>query len=314
MNKAFKLFVSTLFLAAFAFAQTTTTSTTLSVAMGRTDTTVTLTSATGVTAASGTNAITGIFIDREFMTIGDLVSGTTYKVKRNAGGIQSAHTVSAVVWVGPISNGGVFDLGPSDRTGACTASQNPYLPVIQVRTGGIQRCIAGRWVSGVSAGNATMPYTSFSTISPASGVAGTSTSQVAGTIWFSQLFIPVNSTLTGACVRNGATVTTDKYIVALYDSTGVLLANSATAGTTTAGVSIYQCVAFTATVQVAGPQSYFVAIQTNGTTDNFLTYAAGSATTNYGTQNQTGTFGTLPAMTTPTTTFTAGKGPMMSVY
>ncbi len=76
-------------------------------------------------------------------------------------------------------------------------------------------------------------------------------------------------TLTGACVLNGATVGTDKWIFALYDSSGALLANTAIAGVTTATASKYQCIAFTATVQVAGPMSYYIAVQGNGTTDTF---------------------------------------------
>ena len=112
---------------------------------------------------------------------------------------------------------------------------------------------------------------------------------------------------------NGATVGTDKVIYILYDASGVAIANTAIAGTTTATASKYQCANFVTAVSVQGPSTYFIAVQPNGTTDNFQTYAANGAPTNYGTNSQTGTFATL-ANITPTVTFSANKGPLMMLY
>ena len=172
--------------------------------------------------------------------------------------------------------------------------------------------------NGIVTGNlgqftTTSPYTQFTTISPPNAIATNSTTNTNGGIFWSAIFIPTGTTLTGACILNGITVGTDKRILALYSAGGNLLANTATAGTTTATASKYQCIAFTATVTVAGPQTYFLASQANGTTDNFQTYAASSVPTGYVTGTQAGTFGTLAAIT-PGTSFTANDGPLMMVY
>jgi hypothetical protein len=145
------------------------------------------------------------------------------------------------------------------------------------------------------------------------GAASTSVSDVAGKIWYDALEVDFNSVFTGACVNNGATVGTDKWIMALYDSTGALIANTALAGTTTAGANQFQCIAFTSPVALLGPAEYFVALQGNGTTDNFKAYATGGAQTSYPTGSQTGTFGTLPAITV-TNSFTTAVGPVATLF
>lgn len=319
MTKSFSFVVlSILLLASLCFGQTATTNTTLSIAMGRSDTTLTLVSSTGVSASNGTAPVTGLYIDREYMevvaNVNSAGTGNNWQIRRGVAGIQSPHPAGAIVWV---SVPGTFDKGPYDRVGTCTATSFAFLPIIQVQSGNLLRCVGGKWVTGNIPLNNAQPYTAFTTFSGANPIATTSVTDVNGTIWFSQISIPYNATLSGACVLNGATVGTDKWIVALYDSTGALVASSPVAGTTTATASKYQCIAFTVpsgSIPVAGPQTYFVALQGNGTTDNFQAYATGGAPTNYGTQSQTGTFGTLAAMTTPTTTFTTAKGPLMYVY
>lgn len=159
----------------------------------------------------------------------------------------------------------------------------------------------------------TNPYTAFTTLSPPNAIATNATTQTAGGIFWSQLYIPSSTTLTGACVLNGGTVGTDKYIFGLYNTTGTLVANTLLTGTNTANASKYQCIAFTGTIAVTGPQTYYIAVQGNSTHDNFQTYAANSAPTNYGTGTQAGAFGTLASIT-PSVTFNANQGPLMLVY
>lgn len=317
MKTIYRVLSVLLGVAALACAQTSTTFTTLAAAMAAGDKTISLSSSTSVTAATLAPA-TGLFIDREYLTIVSNVNsantGNVWNVKRGVSGLQAAHASGATVIVGPPSNG-PFERSQTDHTGTCTATLFAYLPIVNVLTGNVSRCAGGMWVVGGPLTNPAQPYSAFTTLSPGLEVASNSTSHVDGTIWFSQIFIPKTVVLTGACQLNGATVTTDNTIVALYDAGGVLMANSAVAGVADASnASIYQCQAFTSKVIVPGPATYYAAIQTKGTTDNFQAYAAGSAPTNYGTQSQTGTFGTLAAMTTPTTTFTANKGPLMMVY
>lgn len=147
---------------------------------------------------------------------------------------------------------------------------------------------------------------------PTAATDATSTTPATTTVYLSQIRVPEALTLTGAAVLNGATVGTDKYVVALFNSAGTALAHSALAGTTTSGASVYQPLDFTATVDVS-PGTYWVGLYVNGTTDRFYSVPtigqagglAGSATGQ--------TFGTVANVTVPTT-FTADKGPVAYVY
>ena len=142
---------------------------------------------------------------------------------------------------------------------------------------------------------------------------GTNTTMVNGTVFYADIFIPLASvTLTGIGVLNGVTVGTDKGIVSLYDSSGALLANSATAGATTSGANTFQQYAFTATYTTIKPGRFFVGYQPNGTTDTIRTIAT-ATWIDVVASSATGTFGTLPSITPPTT-FTADKGPVAYVY
>jgi hypothetical protein len=149
---------------------------------------------------------------------------------------------------------------------------------------------------------------------PLADVAKGTITDVNGKIWYSSLQVASNFIATGACILNGSTVATDKWILAIYDSTGTLLTSTALAGTTTANASKYQCIAFNAPIGVTGPAQYFIALQGNGTTDTFQAYAANGAPSSYPTGSQTGTFGTLAAITSIPTTFTAAVGPVMTLY
>lgn len=155
--------------------------------------------------------------------------------------------------------------------------------------------------------------TRFISFQPSSLTAGTSTTPSITTVYVSQIYIPANTTLTGISVSNGATVGTDKYIVALFDATGAAVANSDLAGTLTAGADVYQSVAFTATYAAAGPAVYWVALYVNGTTDRFRTIPAVGAFAGLAGSVTGQTFGTIAALTLPTT-FTADKGPVAFVY
>ncbi len=120
-------------------------------------------------------------------------------------------------------------------------------------------------------------------------------------------------TLTGVAVNNAGTVGTNKYIVALFNTAGTALANSATAGVLTSGASSWQQVAFTGTVAVTGPATYWVAVYVNGTTDRFYAIPAVGAFMGLAGTVTGQTFGTIAALTLPTT-FTADSGPVAYTY
>jgi len=137
--------------------------------------------------------------------------------------------------------------------------------------------------------------------------------QTAGTWNYSEIFVPHNNTWAGAGCLNGTTVGTNKYIFALYGSSGVLIANTATAGTLTAGASVMQNIAFTAPVNLARGR-YFIAVQLDGATDTVRhVLAANGSNVICGTQ--AGTFGTVPAaITTVSSTFTTAVAPICQLY
>lgn len=153
-----------------------------------------------------------------------------------------------------------------------------------------------------------MPYP----VTATTGI-GTSTQGVATSVFVVKLFIENNAIITGIAVNNGATVGTNKYIVALFNSSGQKLANSALAGVTTSGASAWQKVDLTAPLAVVGPGVYFVGVYMNGTTDNFFTIPAAGAYAGAASAITGQTFGAVVNITPPTT-FTAGAGPVIYTY
>lgn len=149
---------------------------------------------------------------------------------------------------------------------------------------------------------------------PSTLTSGTSTTPVATTLYLSQIHIPGYSTLTGIKLSNGATVGTNKYIVALYDSAGTKLANSALAGVTTAGADVYQAIPFTSSYAAKGPGTFWIALWVNGTTDRFRTIPAVGEISGYAGTVTGQTFGTVPSTITPPTSFTADVGPVSFTY
>lgn len=272
-----------------AFAQNPLSNTTLSGSITASATTVCLASATNVVVPSLAASQLGSFfvMDAEAMQVtGSGPTSTCFKVKRGL----LANSVSNAA--APHGNGQkVWVLGQS------------------ISTGDTSRPIS------TSAFLTQRSYQPFEVLATPSlfGVATTSVTDVAGKIFYGAIEVDMSTFVSGACLLNGATVTTDKHIYALFDATGNLLANTTLAGTSDAGASQYQCLSFTSPVALAGPAQYFVAIQGNGTTDNFQAYGTGGAHTSYPTGSQTGSFGVLAPITI-TTTFTAAVGPLMTLF
>lgn len=166
----------------------------------------------------------------------------------------------------------------------------------------------------VAQNTTTTPYTAFTTLQqPHDLIAPVAITDTIAEYW-SQIFIPTSTTLTGACLLNGATVTTDKHIYILFNAAGAIIANTILTSVADSGASRYQCQDFVTPVAVIGPGTFFVGTQPNGTTDTFFTYTAAGAPTKYGTGiTAAGVFGTLVAIT-PTSAFTTAVGPLMMVY
>lgn len=142
--------------------------------------------------------------------------------------------------------------------------------------------------------------------------AGTSSVHVAGTLNISEIFVPHWNLWKGLAVLNGTVVGTDNMLVALYNSAGALVANSAVAGTVSAGASTFQNRDFLLPVLLA-PGRYFCGVQSNGTTATSNKFVAANGV-NVLTTSSTGTFGTVPASITVPTTFTTAVGCVCQLY
>lgn len=285
--------------------------TTLSAAITSTSVdTIALTSTTGMTAGQ-----TALFVDREYMPVIKVSTGLV-KVMRGAGGTRSGtHANGATVWFG---NRNLFGTFPQAGTG--TLANNATDPLIDLSTGIRYFCKNSVWYADPNfpqsdglngTGRFRFPTITFGSTAYAS--VGTAVSPVAGTVYFADVFVGRDFTATGVGILNAGTIGTNLGIVAVYDSGGVLLANSALAGAVTVGANAFQQYAFTATVALQGPARYWVAYQANGATDNFRCIAA-STFVDVLTKSQTGAFGTIPATFTVPTTFTADVGPAAYLY
>lgn len=140
---------------------------------------------------------------------------------------------------------------------------------------------------------------------------GTNASTVAGSIYTAEIFIPKVMVVTGIGYLNGATVGTDKRIVALSQNDGTTIAYSDLGGATSSGANSFQEIAFVAPITVS-PGRYWINIQVNGTTDTFRTIAANTFV-DVLTTSRTGVFGTITPTIVPTT-FTADVGPIAYIY
>ncbi len=159
----------------------------------------------------------------------------------------------------------------------------------------------------------TAPLVNFMGWKPPTLTSGTSTQASATVVYLTQVFIPMNATLTGVYVNNGATVTTNKYIVALFNASGAAVANSSLSGVTTSGGDAYQQIPFTGTYAAKGPAMYWIGLYVNGTTDRFRSVPAVGQFAGYAGSVSAQTFGTV-ATIAPPTSFTADLGPVAFTY
>lgn len=284
-------------------AATTLSRTTLSAAVSSTSNTiVVVASATGITAT-----VTALYVDSEYMTV-NAVNGTTLSVTRQGRG--ETHLSGATVWFGPPA---AFKTAQPAGfpAGSCNRATELFLPWINVASGVISDCLGGVWVQGVTA---PLQNTPFRMLAPNSGgtvytsLGGTGTAPVSGTLFCTEIDLPFNKLLTGIGILNGTVVGTDNHLVMLYDASGNLLANSATAGVLAASASAYQNISFTSTYFAVGPATYFGCAQSNGTTATIRMITAGTQDT-FLTKSIAGVFGTVPATIVVPTTFTTAVGP-----
>lgn len=154
------------------------------------------------------------------------------------------------------------------------------------------------------------PYT----WNPIVAASGSDTAFTASTAFVASLFAATNKRVTGLNVLIGATGGTDKWQVALYDSSGALVASSATAGVTVGTAANSQQIAFTAPALLIGPGHYFAYIISNGVTATCRTLPAFCGISGVQCGTATGTFGTAPATITVPVGFTATTAFCVGLY
>lgn len=153
---------------------------------------------------------------------------------------------------------------------------------------------------------------------------GTNSTDVAGQLWVTDILVPYNRIVSTIGMLAGGTATTDKWLAAIYDSYGYLVASTAVAGKLLSGANTFQTQAIALTyargtttstaatsVQLYGPQQYFVVVQGNGTAAGSLQTVATATFLNLVSTTIAGTFGTLTSTITVPTTFTADNAPVI---
>lgn len=149
--------------------------------------------------------------------------------------------------------------------------------------------------------------------------AGTNTTLAAATTfeYLSEIDLPLNKTLTGVSVLAGGTAgAANHWAVALFGTTSglPLVQTVSTTVASAASTNAFYDIPFSATYAATGPARYFVAFQTDGTTDKIQTAAAANSWGNVFTAKPATTaFGTFPSLTVPST-FTADVGPIACLY
>ena len=316
-----------------AFSQATQpTKTTLSAALNGNNVRFTVASATGFVASNTqTGLLYGALIDHEFILITGVTGTTITGTRGYANTNQTPHKSGAYVVVGQLGNqqqsatqiGGPFVQTPYQ--GSCTATNYPYLPLIQVNANAIggqamYNCLNGEWYKqdliddamDQTGGATQAKYCTIDIGSVAYGSLGTATSYVAGTVYVGSVYVPTTFVGTGIQVMAAGTTGTSLVIFALYDAGGRRIATSALAGGTLTSANALNSKAFTTSQIITGPARYFIAVQGNVSTDNFRTVATATFVNLVG-NSRTGTFGTLPTLTMPTT-LTADTAPVGCVY
>lgn len=140
---------------------------------------------------------------------------------------------------------------------------------------------------------------------------GTDTTPVAGTIYYTSIFVPGDMFVTSVTFLVGSASTNGTAIVALYDEAGTLLANSALAGTTTTTAAQTQTINLTVPYYLTGPRYVTVGVSLSSTSDRLRTVPAFCSGGILG-GSVTGVYGTLATpITISATQFTADKAPIV---
>lgn len=334
--KTMKLATITVFLilamAVAGFSQATPVITTLSAALagGSTSNQMTVASTTGITASTS-SAQTYCVVNHEVIQVRTVNSSTLLTVNRAVGGAAVPHASGAFLICGPAGGtfnpntgnaNGVFIGGTYQPSGACTAANNQYLPIVYTGGSGqagwsLYNCNNATWqpqtfpddvaptITRFCAPNFLGSLTLLSSFGDSASpiTMGTNTTPTAAQWYYGTIEVPKSMLITGGSLLNGTVGATDTLIYAIIRADGTKLANTTTAGTTASGIGRFQDIAFTSTYFATGPARYWFAVQASGNTTRIRTVSLtpGATTAGFGAwtgmlgSNFLGTTGTVPS-------------------
>lgn len=149
-------------------------------------------------------------------------------------------------------------------------------------------------------------------VGPVATTGLTQTQIVTTDTYFSEVFIPANTTLTGISILNGHTTSAAQHMnVGLANAAGTIVASSATTATQ-ATADAYQQIPFSTTYAATGPAKYYIAVQGDATTGYIATHTIGNFGATLKTTETYGTFVTTASYAT--TTFVTARGPVADTY
>ncbi|MDD5199266.1 MAG: hypothetical protein PHC88_05630 [Terrimicrobiaceae bacterium] len=235
------------------------------------------------------------------------------------GGTQF-RTVLTGTWVGTIqlqeSNNGGSSYAVIDSVTANIAldyETKPYDRLLRLSCTAYTSGTATYTLTAVGRVGARTKYTAVPIGSVAYGSFGTDTTPVATVSYLVEIFVGEPFTCTGAACLNGTAAATDKYIFALYDTSGNLLATTALAGVTATGTDAFQQIAWTAPLQLPAGR-YILMVTTNGTTTRLRTIATATFVNVLAGSLTAQVFATVPSTIVFPETFTADKGVISYLY
>lgn len=129
---------------------------------------------------------------------------------------------------------------------------------------------------------------------------------------YAATFVPFSSTVTGAQVLVGATGGTDNWLAGIANASGLVLGFSlATTAGTASGMQQFP---FTQPLALQGPNTYYLFLQSSGTTATFQTHGIQNNMFPTGTLSTASGVLSATQLFTPNLGYTVAQGPIMSTY
>lgn len=229
--------------------------------------------------------------------------------------LAAAALAAALVW-GPaaVSQPGVGTLTTAQMTTACGTGTTCTVEIVVPSSANNNNALLSSFSAylntlGANIASGTAP-TVFHTgsVAPVAVGSGTNATASATQTVICEVFVPVNTTLTGIKWVGNAS-STGNVQFSLATSAGAPITAAQTASTATSATANYQTAAFVTPYVALGPRKYFILMQ-NSAANHYQAVALGNFGTAVKTAEVFGTFTTV----TPPTTFAADICPYADTY